>query len=101
MVANGTNKLSIEVGLIGREGMTGLGVVMGEGRAHHATYIQVAGKGQRIAAAKLREAGGQSTTLHWTLMRYAYDFLRQTTTTALANSRSKIEERLLDGARPP
>ena len=57
VVANGTNKPSIEVGIIGREGMTGLAVVLGHDRAQHATYIQVAGKGLRISAAKLREAG--------------------------------------------
>ena len=33
VVANGDNKRSIEVGLIGREGMTGLAVVMGTDRS--------------------------------------------------------------------
>src|SRR5688500_12389369 len=34
VVANGDNKRSIEVGLIGREGMTGLAVVMGRSEEH-------------------------------------------------------------------
>jgi CRP-like cAMP-binding protein len=33
VVANGTSKPSIEVGIIGREGMTGLAVVMGYDQA--------------------------------------------------------------------
>jgi CRP-like cAMP-binding protein len=94
MVANGTSKPSIEVGIIGREGMTGLAIVLGSDRAQHATYIQVAGKGQRISVAKLREADERSITLHRAMLRYAHAFLLQTTTTALANGRSKIEERL-------
>jgi len=93
-VVAGSGERSIEVGIIGREGMTGLAVVLGHDRAQHATYIQVAGKGLRIGAAKLREANERSTTLHRAMLRYANAFLLQTTTTALANGRSKIEERL-------
>jgi CRP-like cAMP-binding protein len=93
VVANGTNKPSIEVGIIGREGMTGLAIVMGHDRAQHDTYMQVAGHGLRISAAKLREADERSMILHRAMLRYAHAFLLQTTTTALANGRSKIEER--------
>ena len=35
-----------EVGLIGREGMTGLPIVLGNHRSPHATYIQAPGKGR-------------------------------------------------------
>ena len=94
VVANGSNKPSIEVGIIGREGMTGLGIVLGNDRAPHETYIQVAGKGLRISVANLRKADAQSSALHRAMLRYAHAFLHQTTTTALANGRSKMEERL-------
>src|SRR5882724_11114772 len=94
VVANGTSKPSIEVGIIGREGMTGLAIVLGSDRAQHATYIQVAGKGMRISATRLREADERSITLHRAMLRFAHAFLAQTTTTALANGRSKTEERL-------
>ena len=46
-------KPSIEVGIIGREGMTGLAIVMGQQRASHDTYVQVAGKGQRIKSSQV------------------------------------------------
>jgi CRP-like cAMP-binding protein len=74
--------------------MTGLAIVMGQQRAAYDTFIQVAGKGQRISAAKLREADERSMTLHRAMLHYAHAFLRQVTTTALANGRSKIGERL-------
>jgi CRP-like cAMP-binding protein len=95
VVANGSSKPSIEVGIIGREGMTGISVVLGSNdRATHETYIQIAGKGQRMSAPNLRDVIGQSAGLHRVLLRYAHAFLMQTTSTALANGRSKIEERL-------
>src|SRR6266571_3145651 len=70
VVANGTSKPSIEVGLIGREGMTGLAVVLGDDRAQHETYMQVAGKGRRISATNLRKATATSSTLHGAMLRY-------------------------------
>ena len=94
VVADGAGKRSIEVGIIGREGMTGLAVVLGDERASHDTYIQVAGAGHRISAAKLRWAMDRSVRLHRSLLRCAHAFLIQTTQTALANGRSKNEERL-------
>ena len=94
VVANGSGKPGIEVAIIGREGMTGFAIVMGYRRASHDTYVQAAGKAQRIRAAKLREADERSNTLHRAMLRYAHAYLLQTTTTALANGRGKIEERL-------
>jgi CRP-like cAMP-binding protein len=94
VVANGMSKPSIEVGIIGREGMTGLAVVLGHDRAQHETFIQLPGKGLRMSADSMREAQDRSVSLHREMLRYANAFLMQTTTTALANGRSKVEERL-------
>ena len=86
MVANGTSKPSIEVGIIGREGMTGLAVVLGNDRALHETYIQVAGKG--LSAATFRAMGKAS--LH--AAQHAPFTVQRPN--PLANGRHKIEERL-------
>ena len=94
VVANGSNESSIEVGLIGREGMTGITVILSADRAPHATFMQVAGSGLSMPAEVLREAMMQSPALHRMLMRYAHTFFIQTTYTALTNGRSKVEERL-------
>jgi CRP-like cAMP-binding protein len=94
VVANGNNTRSIEVGLIGREGMTGLAVVMGADRSPHNTFVQAAGRGWRLHADELREAIGQSATLNRPFLLYAHAFLLQTGYTAMANGRSSIEERL-------
>jgi CRP-like cAMP-binding protein len=95
VVANGSTKSGIEIGIIGREGMTGSSVVLvSNDRAAHDTYMQMAGNGQRMRVANLREAIMQSADLHHVLLRYIRSFLLQTASTALANGRSKIEERL-------
>ncbi len=79
VVANGSSKHPIEVGLIGREGMTGLPVVLGGDRNDHETYMQAAGSGQCIRASDLRKAIDNSVTLHRSLLRYAHAFLNQAT----------------------
>jgi CRP-like cAMP-binding protein len=94
VVADGPGKRDIEVGIIGREGMTGLALALGQDRARHTTYIQLAGAGQRMSAAKLRQAMTHSASLHQALLQCVHAFLNQTTETALANGRSKNEERL-------
>jgi CRP-like cAMP-binding protein len=71
VVSGGSGRRGIEVGIIGREGMTGLAVVMGHDRSPNDTYMQAAGSGQRISVAKLRRAIDQSTHLHRSLLRYA------------------------------
>jgi CRP-like cAMP-binding protein len=93
VVANG-NVRPIEVGLIGREGMTGLPVVLGNDRTENEVFIQAPGNGQCIRVGDLRQAIDKSTTLHRAFLRFAHAFLNQATRTAVANGRAKIEERL-------
>ncbi len=94
VVANGINHRTIEAGLIGWEGMTGLAVVMATDRTPHETFMQVAGSGMRIASGTLRRAMELSATLRVALLNFAHAFFVQTTHTAMTNGSSKIEERL-------
>ena len=93
VVANGSGR-PIGVGVIGREGMTGLPVVLGGDRNEHETFMQAAGHGHSIPVLHLREAVAKSTTLQGSFLRYVQAFLSQTTQTVVANGRSNIEERL-------
>lgn len=74
--------------------MTGLAILMGHDCSPHDTTFKPQGPGQRVSAAKLRSAIDQSPSLHRSLLRCAHAFLIQTGQTALANGRSKNEERL-------
>jgi CRP-like cAMP-binding protein len=84
----------IEVGLIGREGMTGVAIVLGADRNDEDTFMQASGHGHCMRVGHLRGAMAKSNTLHAALLRYTHTFLKQTTGTAVANGRSKINERL-------
>ena len=84
----------VEVGLIGREGMTGLPIVLGNHRSPHATYIQAPGKGHSIPASELRQAMQESLSLRDSLLKFVQAFGVQTTHTAICNARSKMEVRL-------
>jgi len=84
----------IEVGMVGHEGMTGLGVVLGDDRSANETLVQSAGSALRISAANLRQAMLEIPPLTALLLRYAHVFLLQGHQTALANGRGKLDERL-------
>jgi CRP-like cAMP-binding protein len=84
----------VEVGLVGREGMTGLAIVLGNDSSPHSTYVQAAGRGQRISAIELRRALQDSASLHGSLLKYVQVFMVQAAHTAIANARAKLDERL-------
>jgi CRP-like cAMP-binding protein len=94
MVVNASANHNIEVGIVGKEGMTGLPILMGCDRPAYETFIQTVGSGKRIAAEKLRAAIEISSSLHWVFLRYANTLVTQMAYTALANGRYNIEERL-------
>jgi CRP-like cAMP-binding protein len=90
----GGHRPQSEVGLVGREGMTGLAIVLGQERSAHDAFVQAEGTAQRIAAEDLQNALQESRTLLATLLRYAYVWSMTLAQTALANARGSLEERL-------
>jgi CRP-like cAMP-binding protein len=94
VVAIQSDQTQVEVGLIGREGMTGLTIVLGNHRAPHSTYMQAAGRGQCIKTPALRKAMQASPSLRGVLLKYVQVFMVQTAHTAVSNARAKLEQRL-------
>jgi CRP-like cAMP-binding protein len=94
VIAIQSNGKQIEIGLIGREGMTGLPVVLGNHRSPHSTYIQAPGTGKCIPAAELREATRTSLSLRDSLLKYVQAFNVQTTHTAISNAQARMDVRL-------
>lgn len=93
VTANDPNA-QIEIGLIGREGVTGLAVIMGSASTPHSTFVQAPGDALRIAVKQFLGACEQSETLRTPLLRYAHVFMVQTANTAAANAKGTIEARL-------
>lgn len=86
-------KTTVEVGIIGREGVTGLPVINGNDRSPYSTFIQVAGEARRMPADTFRGLLDHAP-LRRLFSRWAQAFMIQTTQTAVANARATIEERL-------
>ena len=84
----------IEVGVIGYEGVTGVPLIMGDTRAQHSTYMQIAGSGHRISQDMFCSALNKSESLRTLFLKSAQGFMIQTAHTALANGRAKLEQRL-------
>jgi CRP-like cAMP-binding protein len=94
VVANERGGESIEVGVVGNEGMTGLAMLLNSDRTPLDTLVQIEGTAQRIRADKLRAAMDENRGLNRLLTRYAHVFMIQAAFTALANGRHSVEERL-------
>lgn len=91
MLANGA---TVEVGVVGREGMTGLPIIMGTDRIPCQTFIQMAGSGYRIKANVLRENFDRLPQLRQMLLRYLQLHLVQASQTAACNRMHEVEERM-------
>jgi CRP-like cAMP-binding protein len=88
------NGSSVEVGLIGREGVVGLPAVMGSGIAVNRTFIQLSGHGFSMKAKVLREQLELSSKLRLGLYSAVEGYLVQTAQTAACNRIYELEERL-------
>jgi CRP-like cAMP-binding protein len=84
----------IEAGIVGREGLSGIPILLGADRTPQECFIQTAGEGLRIGADDLRRAMASSASLHQHLLRFVQAFMIQIGQTALANGCHTLEQRL-------
>jgi CRP-like cAMP-binding protein len=94
VVVRGPKGHQLEAGLIGRDGLAGLGVLYGVEKPAHEMMMQLEGHGHRVPAKTFATALANSRDLDLVCRRYAYAFLIQVGFTAFANGRHNIEERL-------
>jgi CRP-like cAMP-binding protein len=84
----------MEVGMIGREGLVGLPVVLGADSAPSEGLVQAQGTALRIRTAALRQAFDDSAPLRKLLLRYMQALHTQVSQTAVCNGSHTVEERL-------
>ncbi len=94
VVATSEDLGTIEVGLIGWEGMTGLAVVMGTTQSSQNTYVQARGRGHWVEAGTFASLLDHRPAMRKLMLGYAHVFTCQIVQTALANGRAKIDKRL-------
>jgi CRP-like cAMP-binding protein len=85
---------TVEVGIIGIDGVVGLPILLGAGTAPGRTFVQMAGSAFRIKAEVLKEEFERSGELRRHLQRYMQAFMVQSAQTAACNRLHNIEERL-------
>ena len=81
-----------EVGMIGREGMTGLSVVLGNSQSPLHTFVQVPGSGLVMSSAHLKKAMAQRPTIRDVLLMFVQAYLIQTSQTAIANAAALLPQ---------
>lgn len=89
-----TDDDQIEIGVIGREGMTALPTMFGSTETVHEGIVQIAGSAVSMPADEFRALIDAHPTLFRSLLRYAHVQLVQVAQTALANGRRTVEQRL-------
>jgi CRP-like cAMP-binding protein len=83
-----------EVGIIGKEGMTGLMVVLGNSKSPLHTFVQVAGSALVMSSDHLRKVMAHSPTIRDVFLMYVQVYLIQTSQTAVANAATLLPQRL-------
>ena len=85
---------SVEVGLVGREGMAGMGLFLGIGVSPVRMLVQGSGTAMRMKAATFRNEIRRNPALRRELSHYLYVFMVQVAQTAACNRYHLLEERL-------
>jgi CRP-like cAMP-binding protein len=85
---------SVEIGIVGYEGMVGVSVVLGVDKSPHETMVQVPDGAVRMKTSVLREEFKRGGALQASLLRYIQMLLLQTSQIAACNRLHTIGERL-------
>jgi CRP-like cAMP-binding protein len=85
---------SVEAGLLGKDGASGMPAVLGLSRSPLREIVQITGNGFRVKISTLREILESHPQMHMILGRYAAGLAMQVAQTAACNRLHKIEERL-------
>ncbi|GAC1396273.1 MAG: Crp/Fnr family transcriptional regulator [Thermoanaerobaculia bacterium] len=85
---------TIEVGLIGNEGVAGIDIVLDAETQPNDVIVQGAGSAWRIPASDLRTLFSELPTLHTALLRFTNTFITQIAQTVACNRLHPVEQRL-------
>ena len=84
---------TLEVGLVGRDGMVGVALLPGLNMLPYDATVQIGGTALRIGARELAEAVRQSSSMHQLLGRYAYTVFGNGVQTSVCNNFHQVRER--------
>ncbi len=95
LVAHVGNRVPIEVGVIGKDGIVGIPIVLGDDIAFEHAIVQIAGDAMRMKSSELRKEikSGESQLLAHALL-FIRQLMKQVAQTAACNRLHNIEQRL-------
>lgn len=85
---------SAEVAMIGREGMVGVRLLLGDSTLNVRASVQTAGSGLKLPAECLLEEVGRGGALMQVLLHYTSTYIGQIVQTAASNRHGSVEQRL-------
>jgi CRP-like cAMP-binding protein len=85
---------TLEVGIVGTEGMAGLPLFLGEKRSNNLALVQGNGSALKMKAADLLAECGRSDELPKILRRFAHSLMTQISQSAVCNRYHPVDERL-------
>lgn len=88
-----SNGQAAEVGTIGNEGVVGLPLLLGDGRAPTSVYVQVPGVGLAMKAGLFEKELMRSATTRMLMLRYAHAFFNQVAQSAACNHFHSLRQR--------
>lgn len=94
IVASASGDRQVEIGIVGREGMSGMACILGAVQSPNMSIIQLPGTSLHIGCADLRRILAQSRTLRSRFGRFVQSFFVQVSQTALATGKANVEQRL-------
>jgi CRP-like cAMP-binding protein len=94
LLAEVADRSTLEVGIVGNEGVTGISVFMGVSASRHLVIVQGAGTAMRLEASVLRNEADRAGPLHRLLHRYAHTLLTQVSQSAACNRFHRVDARL-------
>ena len=89
-----SDRSSLEVGIVGNEGVVGVSVFMGVNTSQYRAIIQGAGTAMRMKASVLRKEAERTGPLHRLLHLYAHSLLTQVSRSAACNRFHLLDARL-------
>ena len=94
LLASINGRSTLEVGLVGNEGLVGLSVFMGMDASMNLAVVQGAGSAMKMKATAFRTACNKGGNLSRLLQRYSHSVLTQVTQSAVCNQFHSVEARL-------
>jgi len=94
LLAADNRRATIEVGLVGKEGILGLAIFMGVNASQSRAVVQGAGSAMKIKATAFRKECNNGGALPRLLQRYSHSRLTQITQSAVCNQFHSVDARL-------